>query len=65
MTDNFNKENQRNECDFNPCPDLTHLWCDAILEKDYHKISEKQMKEIHNALNVLEKHGHCQLKFGL
>jgi len=47
------------------CPDLTDLWFITNGKKQRGTITEEEAKEIYNALNTLEKHELCQLKFGI
>ena len=58
---NESKPNGANENN----PDLTNLWNRALNEYVVDKISNEQVKEIHDALLILENYNYCQLKFGI
>ena len=47
------------------CPDLTDLWFQTNGKKQSGTITDEEAKEIYNSLNTLERHGLCQLKFGI
>ena len=46
-------------------PDLTDLWFQTNGKKQQGIITEEDAKKIYDALNTLEKHDLCQLKFGI
>lgn len=47
------------------CPDLTGLWFETNGKRKQGTITEDEAKKIYDALNTLEKHNLCQLKFGI
>jgi len=64
---NFNEAENSvlNIADVINCPDLTDLWFITNSKRQRGTITKEQAKEIYDALNTLEKHELCQLKFGI